>query len=1632
MTLIYGTENGYGESAVNYVAGYKDLKGIKTTFYVPDNNTSDIITYNLAMVYLSEGTWHLPYQYPSSLSDEPVIAESITIKVAPKGVFSMKYGVGPMRTIPLDQEEDIYAYETDTILVNGSFLPVYTHTLSNNRNVKMWFKLENEEHSIPFHGDVKFELVRHEDQKTVFSAILKDVYVSTGAGMNQPEFDLTIDNLPPGTYFPRAEGKIYIKKDGEQTFEELTENKFMDFSFSAGINTWEGYRILDQETAEKVASPYITKYWWTADEGRAWGVYDPYSYLKHYLYPKCQSGYNVTVYNPSSQPKRIALLFTNFPGTDTQYHPATDTLQFVEKTLAPKETYTYTNFFESKKPGDRLFMHAEYQDLDENLQWFKPGVYALKAIAHSGSEEEEVYKGMAHEMYNPGFGYNYSGAGNEINYFGTSIFYADTVATANYERFPNFKLYGFEWTRQLDAEMLENLLVDSLFFNYKDPNLYTINGYSEKIPPHLEYKIRFKDDLGREIHPPVDSIITEIYDADKKLLYITACDGYRYVNGWDVAKGLIWDSTCNVPRPMGNLYVKSYFKVLEHVYPIVGEREFFPLTIVDSVSIREYNLKSDKMYVVGEMYDNESDDNVLVRGATTDLKYCIKNNSADYVFNGTIAIYCATEHGCMHMHAKMSGDIPVSISPFATSYGMIPVTLPADYDGDDIVIYFEATDSNGAGSTIVNTWTCPVVDNQVIVSVQPMECEYGETTVPEIRVSGGCPGKTFEWTTPPTIECSADANSPAGVYDVYVSGGSGNIPIAEYRGNILKIKPAKATIKPRDVTRLTGEDNPVFTYDITGLKNGDTGEVLLYKPELACEATSASKAGTYPITIKNAIKAVSYDFTVEEGVMTVEEPVKDRIAQVIVGNYSREYGEDNPAFQIVINPQLVALDTLDVNGRHHYASAGCSEAEWEELPTINVDATKTSKPGAYPISVTGGKLKGYKGFEISEPGVLTVKKANLQVIARDTTLHYRNFWKPEYFEYIGFKNGENPSVIDKAPIPDYYQLLDENGRIASLMSNQIYTPTEGEDDCYHLVYPQKEEYSPLLQKYGLLTVVPDTIQFSTGPLLTSTYGDVNGPLVPSESTYDQFPSGELPEGYSVYRVRTKNGSWGIPINDKFDVGEYQLQNDTLFVNIGPDTEEARNTYYNGDDGYVAFYIPTLRVEPAELWASASQYDYSSVNWFNAYDKVKFTYSGFLFDDDESVITEEPTWRLAEGELPLPGDHEMIIDKEGKAKNYKFKFYLGYRGDSKIHINKATPASYFSQFNSEYDGQYECELKWKDDMEFKNTYVGGTDVVKIEDYGIFESIDNIFPGRYKDYWDTNGRLSKKYDYLNSFNLDYDKATGTSAITYNEDGDIYVGLQLNLPDEIFENANSAYISKRVNVELKVCDVTGDGIVDISDIVATINFILGKPSESFNFLAADRNKDDEVDVFDVMKLINIVMKQEVAARSNTRTAELFDEQAIIRNTYEGLMLGVNSPDRFTAFQFDVEVADDVELLNASLTANSGGHKLYFLKNGQNTYRVIGISMNNSTLTANGADLVELKFSKDGDVLIDNITFVTPQETKVRFAGSNANVTGIGNITIDQQEDIFDLSGRKIDTNRSQLPKGVYIINNKKVVIK
>ena len=77
------------------------------------------------------------------------------------------------------------------------------------------------------------------------------------------------------------------------------------------------------------------------------------------------------------------------------------------------------------------------------------------------------------------------------------------------------------------------------------------------------------------------------------------------------------------------------------------------------------------------------------------------------------------------------------------------------------------------------------------------------------------------------------------------------------------------------------------------------------------------------------------------------------------------------------------------------------------------------------------------------------------------------------------------------------------------------------------------------------------------------------------------------------------------------------------------------------------------------------------------------------------------------------------------------------------------------------------------------------------------------------------------------------------------------------EAYQNAN--YWSNFVNIEEIETAVSGDanndGVVDVADVVAIVNYILNKPGENFNETAADVNGDGVVNVADVLAVLNTI---------------------------------------------------------------------------------------------------------------------------------------------------------------------------------
>ena len=233
----------------------------------------------------------------------------------------------------------------------------------------------------------------------------------------------------------------------------------------------------------------------------------------------------------------------------------------------------------------------------------------------------------------------------------------------------------------------------------------------------------------------------------------------------------------------------------------------------------------------------------------------------------------------------------------------------------------------------------------------------------------------------------------------------------------------------------------------------------------------------------------------------------------------------------------------------------------------------------------------------------------------------------------------------------------------------------------------------------------------------------------------------------------------------------------------------------------------------------------------------------------------------------------------------------------------------------------------------------------------------------------------------------------------------------------------------------DVTGTGTVDVQDATLVVNYILGDKSNEYDYTVADMNNDGEIDVFDVQAIINVILSNDntASARSNRAYGAGVESVQLVADN-NSLLLAINNPERFTSFQFDVEVPEGMSLSDVTWTGTTD-HSLQFSKTGENQYTVVALSMGSTPLPALSSGLVKLHLSDeaDGEVGIDNILFVTPRGEAVHFSSSKVDVvTGIQEVTRMEDVKVYDLSGRQLKMNPNLLPKGVYIINSKKVVVK
>ena len=250
----------------------------------------------------------------------------------------------------------------------------------------------------------------------------------------------------------------------------------------------------------------------------------------------------------------------------------------------------------------------------------------------------------------------------------------------------------------------------------------------------------------------------------------------------------------------------------------------------------------------------------------------------------------------------------------------------------------------------------------------------------------------------------------------------------------------------------------------------------------------------------------------------------------------------------------------------------------------------------------------------------------------------------------------------------------------------------------------------------------------------------------------------------------------------------------------------------------------------------------------------------------------------------------------------------------------------------------------------------------------------------------------------------------------------------------------------VDYVLGDANNDGRVNVSDFTAIANCIMGTPPSTFVEKAADVNVDGSINVADLTGVANIILHGTVepnASNAKTRNEVAFeyaiidaDDVTVAMNDEFTVAVNINGNFAYSGYQFDIALPIGLTVKDVSGQTNSSDMFISGMISDY-TLRVLYAS---TTGEVAESSVVYLTFMADSEGTYDidfNNAIVSVNASSYAMDKSSIHV-GIGNnttgITLNHEsasnDVVYDLTGKMWNGDMSRLPKGIYIINGKKVI--
>ena len=247
-----------------------------------------------------------------------------------------------------------------------------------------------------------------------------------------------------------------------------------------------------------------------------------------------------------------------------------------------------------------------------------------------------------------------------------------------------------------------------------------------------------------------------------------------------------------------------------------------------------------------------------------------------------------------------------------------------------------------------------------------------------------------------------------------------------------------------------------------------------------------------------------------------------------------------------------------------------------------------------------------------------------------------------------------------------------------------------------------------------------------------------------------------------------------------------------------------------------------------------------------------------------------------------------------------------------------------------------------------------------------------------------------------------------------------------------------------EVTLGDLNSDGTINITDVVLIIDVMAGLITDANQVAAADVNGDGDVNITDCVATIDLMAAQQTSSPLMAKTPEMVTVNDYISGELQDgkLTVDLNNENRYTAFQMVVNVPEGMSIVKARMDEERGAEHQVFVRNiGDGQYLVAGFSFDNEELTGNSGQLLTIttEGQSTGDIVIDDVQFATIEAETILLAGItvSGSTTGIADMNVNSEQTVYDLQGRKLDSqilrsHRMQGGNQIVIVNGKKVILK